>query len=147
MREQILEELWKYRGDFVSGGKLAASLGISRAAVWKHIEALKKDGYDITGVTGKGYSLNEVDSIIIPDVIVNKTGNRLIGRDIKFFPRIDSTNEALKRLLRDGQVKEGMVIAAGNQEKAKAAWEGTGNLRRVACGSLCCCALLYRYPG
>ena len=36
-------------GGFVSGEDLAARLGISRAAVWKHVAALKHGGYEIEG--------------------------------------------------------------------------------------------------
>ncbi|MBC7075503.1 MAG: biotin--[acetyl-CoA-carboxylase] ligase [Syntrophomonadaceae bacterium] len=119
MHKLILAELWKRRGQFISGSKLAASMGISRVAVWKHIKALKEYGYDIAGISGRGYSLRDVDSIIIPDEIMKRTRNRLIGREVEFFPRVDSTNEVIKRRLQDKQFQEGTVIVAGFQEEGK----------------------------
>ncbi len=44
-------------GDYVSGEKLAGEFGVSRAAVWKHIEALKRDGYSIESGHARGYKL------------------------------------------------------------------------------------------
>jgi len=41
----------------VSGGALAAELGISRAAVWKRIEVLRAMGLQIKAGAGRGYTL------------------------------------------------------------------------------------------
>ena len=46
------------QGGFVSGQALGEKLGISRAAVSKHIKTLQEMGLDIFKVTGKGYCLN-----------------------------------------------------------------------------------------
>ena len=46
-RVKILEALSNAAGCHVSGHALASGLNISRAAVWKHIEALRERGYDI----------------------------------------------------------------------------------------------------
>ena len=46
------------QGGFVSGQQLGEQLGISRAAVGKHIHSLQEMGLDIFKVTGKGYCLN-----------------------------------------------------------------------------------------
>ena len=37
-------------GDYVSGQKISDLLGCSRTAVWKHIEELRKDGYELEAV-------------------------------------------------------------------------------------------------
>ena len=41
----------------VSGSALAQRLGVTRAAVWKQIEALRAQGAPIEAVTGRGYQL------------------------------------------------------------------------------------------
>ena len=46
MKEKILEIL-KNSDGFISGEEISGILGISRAAVWKHINALKKQGYNM----------------------------------------------------------------------------------------------------
>ena len=52
-------EILKALGDgrFHSGAQLGRDLGISRTAVWKHLQALGELGLDIFAVTGKGYRL------------------------------------------------------------------------------------------
>ncbi len=117
MRQKILEELIENRDSFISGSQLAESLGISRVAIWKHIEALKEEGYDITGVSGRGYRLND-NGVIIPDKIRVGLPQQLIGSHIYYYPRLDSTNEALKRSIKD-YPPEGTVYVAGKQEGGK----------------------------
>lgn len=45
-------------GDFHSGQALGKSLGVSRAAIWKHIRQLKELGIELDAVTGKGYRID-----------------------------------------------------------------------------------------
>ena len=56
MKSKILKEL-KNADDYVSGQQLCERLGVSRTAVWKHIKALRAEGYEIDSVTNKGYKL------------------------------------------------------------------------------------------
>ncbi|PPD23581.1 MAG: bifunctional biotin--[acetyl-CoA-carboxylase] synthetase/biotin operon repressor, partial [Methylomonas sp.] len=44
-------------GKFHSGTELAAGLGLSRSAVWKHLQGLTALGLDVKAVPGKGYRL------------------------------------------------------------------------------------------
>lgn len=118
MRQKILRELIRNRDKFISGSDLAEHLGISRVAVWKHIEALKEEGYEITGVSGKGYQLND-KGVIIPATVKAGLTGQLIGREILYYPRLDSSSEALKRSIRDNAVEEGTVYVAGKQERGK----------------------------
>jgi BirA family biotin operon repressor/biotin-[acetyl-CoA-carboxylase] ligase len=117
MRQKILKELVQNRDSFISGSQLAESLGISRVAVWKHIEALKKEGYDITGVSGRGYQLKD-NGIIIPEEIKAGLSQQLIGSQVYYYPYLDSTNEALKRSIKDHPL-EGTVYVAGKQAEGK----------------------------
>ena len=117
MRQKILKELLQNRDSFISGSQLGERLGISRVAIWKHIEALKEEGYDINGVSGRGYQLED-SGIIIPDEIMAGLPQQLIGSQIYYYPRLDSTNEALKRSIKD-HPSEGTVYVAGKQEEGK----------------------------
>ena len=45
--------------DYVSGQQLCDRFGVTRTAVWKVINQLKEEGYQIESVTGKGYRLTE----------------------------------------------------------------------------------------
>lgn len=51
-KEKIFALLSAQAGDFVSGEDISAQLGISRAAVWKAVGALRRDGYTIEAQTG-----------------------------------------------------------------------------------------------
>ena len=124
MRQKILTELWLKKGEIVSGNELAQRLNMSRVAIWKHIENLKKDGYDIMGIKGKGYKLRNHLNIVIPDIITDHLDNRLLGREIKFYNRVDSTNEVIKRGIMEKGFQEGTVVIALTQNKGK------GRLRR-----------------
>ena len=105
MRQRILAKLHELKGNPVSGNNLAEELGISRVAVWKHIEALKQEGYDITGVSGKGYSLNDWTSVIWPDEIMKNLNSGLVDR-ILYYPILNSTNELAKELLANRKAQE-----------------------------------------
>ena len=51
-KEKIFALLSAQAGDFVSGEDISAQLGISRAAVWKAVGALRRDGYTIEAPAG-----------------------------------------------------------------------------------------------
>ena len=57
MRDAILELLRENKGEFVSGQRMSERCEVSRTAIWKHIEALRKKGYTIESFTKKGYRL------------------------------------------------------------------------------------------
>ena len=46
-------------GEFHSGEQLGETLGMSRAAINKHVQTLRDWGVDVFTVPGKGYSLPE----------------------------------------------------------------------------------------
>ena len=50
-RESILALFEEHKGVFFSGEEIAAKLSVSRAAVWKAVNSLRKDGYEITAVS------------------------------------------------------------------------------------------------
>lgn len=82
---------------FVTGTELGGELGISRAAVHKHIESLKASGLPVDAVSGRGYRLARgvapMQASIISDYVSEPCG-RLI-RGITVERSIDSTNSRL----------------------------------------------------
>ena len=71
MRNRILEKLYKNKEDYISGEVLATDLGVSRTAVWKHINILREEGYKIETTPGKGYRLLEMEDKLLPGEIEN----------------------------------------------------------------------------
>ena len=64
VKEKTLMQLEDNRGRCVSGEKLAEDMGVSRAAVWKAVESLRKEGYSITASTNNGYILAENSDVL-----------------------------------------------------------------------------------
>lgn len=78
-------------GEFHSGEHLGEQLGMSRAAINKHIQTLRDWGVDVFTVPGKGYSLPDPIQLLNEDLIKSeiKTGS------VAVLPVIDSTNQYL----------------------------------------------------
>jgi BirA family biotin operon repressor/biotin-[acetyl-CoA-carboxylase] ligase len=89
----------------VSGPDLAAHLGVSRAAIWKHIEALREEGFSISSGES-GYRVTAV-----PDYGANAIEFGLdIGVKVEYHTALDSTNARARELATDG-VDEVVVVA------------------------------------
>lgn len=114
---EILRAL-RESGGSVSGQELSERMGISRTAVWKHIRALEEEGYGIEAVNRKGYRL-----VGVPDTIASReVGSRLttqrMGREIRYFSVIDSTNQYAKRIAEEG-APDGTLVIADEQTAGK----------------------------
>jgi BirA family biotin operon repressor/biotin-[acetyl-CoA-carboxylase] ligase len=118
VKDKILKALKSNVGNFVSGEDLGAEFGISRSAIWKHIQELQGEGYDIGSSTKKGYSLKEMPDILSPSAIKEGLETDLIGKDIVYLKEIPSTYDNPKDLAKDG-APEGTVIIAEVQKKGK----------------------------
>ena len=77
---------------FISGEKISKNLNISRTAVWKKIQDLKKLGYNIESVKNRGYRLINNPDIPIPEEVLFNLETEIIGRSIHYFKSISSTN-------------------------------------------------------
>jgi len=105
--------------DGVSGAYLADQLRISRAAIWAHIEDLRRLGYDIEAGPHVGYRLVGVPDVLhADDLLARLYKTKIIGRDIRVFEQTTSTNDVIEKLARDG-VKEGVVVFAESQTKGR----------------------------
>lgn len=78
------------QGGFHSGEDLGEKLGISRAAISKHIKGIQAWGVDIFRVQGKGYQLANPMQLLNQDMIQAQTNNH-----VELIPIIDSTNQYL----------------------------------------------------
>lgn len=78
-------------GEFHSGEQLGGSLGMSRAAINKHIQTLRDWGVDVFTVPGKGYSLPEPIQLLDETFIRREVAQGSVA----VLPVIDSTNQYL----------------------------------------------------
>ncbi len=105
--------------DDVSGADLAVRLGMSRAAVWAHIEELREAGFEIEASPHRGYRLvTSPDRLLADDLLARLGPVEVIGRDIRVFQETNSTNDVVEKLARDG-VAEGVVVFAEAQSKGR----------------------------
>jgi len=113
------------KGTYMSGQKISDSLGLSRTAVWKHIENLRAEGYEIESSSKKGYRLKENDKkndekgFIFSDTeILSSLKTKYIGRELTFLAETESTNKDAFALARDG-AREGSAVIAVTQKGGK----------------------------
>ena len=109
IREQLIKRLVK--GDFLSGQILGEELGVSRAAISKHISVLQEMGFDIFSVTGKGYRLAEPIELLNETSIVAQLTQQHIHSKVEVHNIIDSTNSYLMRRLPNQNVPGQVCIA------------------------------------
>lgn len=100
-------------GEFHSGEQLGEQLGMSRAAINKHIQTLKEWGIDVFTVTGKGYSLPAAMQLLNEQAINARLDN---GR-LAVIPVIDSTNQYL--LDRMDRLQSGDACVAEYQQAGR----------------------------
>ena len=121
MRREILKILRESNGKFVSGESIAKKFNISRTAVWKHVQGLRKIGYTIDSVVKSGYALYSPPDLLLPDEISNGLETKIIGREIIYFDSTNSTNEQAKRIIneRKNQIEDGILLVTESQTAGK----------------------------
>lgn len=117
-RAAVLNALRSRPGEYLSGEELARSLGLSRTAVWKHIDALRQQGYAVEAVPRLGYRLAAIPDLVTPDEVFRGLDTRVLGRWIEYRESVGSTNELAKQLARQG-APEGLVVLANEQTAGK----------------------------
>lgn len=97
--------------DYVSGQQLCAQFGVSRTAVWKAINQLKEDGYQIEAVSHKGYRLLESPDILSESEILSRLTTDWAGRTLHYFNETGSTNIDAKHYAEEGEPHGTTVVA------------------------------------
>ena len=119
VKDIILEMLKARQEDWTSGEELSLRLKMSRAAVWKHIAGLRKDGYEIEAATRKGYQLKSAPSLLLPAEVRAGLKTSFMGkRDIVYYPETASTNTDAKILATQG-APEGTIVIAEHQTRGR----------------------------
>ena len=131
-KDDILLALRSSRSGFVSGADLAASTGVSRTAVWKHIKKLEREGYLIEAIPSKGYRLTSSPDVMIVSDLKRGLKARTIGREIVHLTETASTNTLAMDLAHKGAADGTVVIAetqTGGKGRLGRAWTSPrGNL-------------------
>jgi len=83
-------------GQFHSGEELGLLLGVSRAAVWKHLQKLEGMGIKLLSVKGRGYCIDGGLDLLDLKKIAEQIRSTLPIK-LNLFHQIDSTNSYLMR--------------------------------------------------
>jgi len=115
--------------EYTSGEALSDKLGLSRAAVWKHVESLRHKGYRIEAVPARGYRLLEIPDRLTALELTPLLTTHDIGRVIHFRDTLNSTNELAFKLASEGAFHGEVVVAdeqtAGRGRRGRA-WVSPG---------------------
>ena len=116
LKDDVLKLISREDG-YISGEAISRKLGVTRAAVNSAVKALRDDGYEITSSTNKGYLLTKSPdilskgsvSVFLPDAVIP---------NVHVFDSVDSTNNVLKDMARNG-APSGTVVIADHQTGGK----------------------------
>jgi BirA family biotin operon repressor/biotin-[acetyl-CoA-carboxylase] ligase len=112
--ELVLSFLAEAVDEFVSGEAISDKLGLTRAAVWKHVAALRAQGYRIDAVPARGYRLAGVPDRLTPLEIRPLLNTHDVGRVVHWYEELESTNDRAKELAEEG-AEHGEVVIAESQ--------------------------------
>ncbi len=129
----ILRELVAREPKWVSGSALAAKLGVSRVAVWQHMEKLRAAGFEFEAQRARGYRIAARPRTLHTAFIETQLKVRPRNFSLTVVDTIDSTNDEAARQLAAGRATPFAVLAR-RQTKGRGrfgrTWhsESTGNL-------------------
>ncbi len=99
-------------GRFHSGQEIADRLGISRTAVWKQLQRVKRDyGLDVHAVRGRGYRLAAPLDLLDREAIVDACRRLAPPVRVEVLDRIDSTNRYLMQRSREALASGSVCLA------------------------------------
>jgi BirA family transcriptional regulator, biotin operon repressor / biotin---[acetyl-CoA-carboxylase] ligase len=107
----IIRELLAHEPDWVSGSALAAKLGVSRVAVWQHMEKLRAAGFAFHAQRSRGYRLAARPPTLHPALIETQLKVRPRGFSLLILDETDSTNDEAARQLAAGRAAPFAVLA------------------------------------
>jgi len=116
MRQLILDML--RREKLISGEEIGKRLKISRTAVWKHINELRKMGYEIESSPKIGYTFKKSTNLLLPEEIELGLNTQIMGKNVMHYDSISSTQDIAAEMARTGAF-EGTVVIAETQEKGR----------------------------
>ena len=129
----ILRELLAREPGFVSGAVLASKLGLSRVAIWQHMEKLRLQGFAFEAARARGYRLTRRPEGLHATFIAAHLKGRARDFPLTLLDEVDSTNDEAARQLSAGRPAP-FVIIARRQTRGRGrlgrAWhsEANGNL-------------------
>ncbi len=114
VKTKVLMLLEANRDCDLSGQDIAGRLGVTRAAVWKAVKALKDEGYEIGAANNRGYRLMGKSDVLSAEGIRPCLQECYQDNEIVVYKSTVSTNLDVKKRALDG-AKEGLVVLSEEQ--------------------------------
>ena len=102
----------------MSADFLSSSLNSPTSSIYDAIDELRKFGYEIETVRGKGYRLISTPDTFIPFEINYDLKTKILGKRIYSYQTLKSTNDLAFRLA-EGKALEGTLVLAEKQTWGK----------------------------
>lgn len=113
VKEEVLRTLQENEETYISGQGLADRLNVSRHAVWKAIDKLRSEGFDIEARTNRGYRLIGACDVLSAEAVAACL-DKSAGFALEYSEEIDSTNNRARALAEAG-CDEWTVVLAESQ--------------------------------
>jgi BirA family biotin operon repressor/biotin-[acetyl-CoA-carboxylase] ligase len=107
----ILRELLARDPQWVSGSVLAGKLGVSRVAVWQHMEKLRAAGFKFEAQRSRGYRISSRPTTLYAPLIDTLLKVRPRNFSLLVLDEVDSTNDEAARQLAGGRAAPFAVLA------------------------------------
>lgn len=117
MKQEVLSFLTNQEG-YVSGEAISKALGVTRNTVWKAVNQLREEGYQIESSTKNGYRLVFAPDYWVESQLKDQLATKWLGRNLVVLDQVDSTNEEAKRLARE-EAAHGLVVLSEEQISGK----------------------------
>ncbi|MDO5018400.1 MAG: biotin--[acetyl-CoA-carboxylase] ligase [Lagierella massiliensis] len=116
VKDEVLLILEQNLNLYNSGSQMALDLKVSRNAIWKAINELKSEGYEIVSKNPGGYKLLSNKHIVSKNNILSKISNKNVR--LEYLEEVSSTNDYLKNLLHK-DLEQYYCVISKNQSRGK----------------------------
>jgi len=118
MRENVLHILKNNSGKWISGEEICKLLSVSRTAVWKHVNLLREQDYEIEAQPRLGYRLSQIPDRLYPGEIRHGLATKMMGQNVFYVEKTVSTNLDAKEFA-ERKAPEGSVVVAEEQGQGR----------------------------
>lgn len=113
VEEKLSALLLARQGEYLSGEAVSREMGVTRSAVWKGIDHLRQEGWEIESASNRGYCLRRIPDLLTAPVVESFLPEKRPA-PLYYFGELDSTITHGQRMVLEG-VENGAVILADRQ--------------------------------